>query len=219
MKKIYNLIILDESGSMASIRNAAISGFNELIQSIHAEAEKDPETGQWINFFSFNSNGIRELVPLQKVQQLPQLTAETYRPDAMTPLFDAIGHATGKLRIALEQEKDYAVLVTILTDGAENDSKEFTRQTIANIIRQLERQNWVFTFMGTNQDVHAEATKISVSNYMSFDYNESGMNLALKTESLYRSRFYQDVKAGKMGKAKKGFYRKIDDKKGDLDGK
>jgi uncharacterized protein YegL len=207
MKKAYNLLILDASGSMQSIREATISGFNELIQGIRAEAEKDPELQQFIQFFSFNANGIRELIPLQPAKDLPQLSPDNYQPDAMTPLFDAIGHAVGKLRIALEGERDYAVLVTILTDGAENASREYTRQTIANIIKKLEQENWVFTFMGTNQDVHAEAAKISVTNYMKFDYHAAGTSDALKQEMHYRARFYGDLKAGRMDEAKKGFYR------------
>ena len=205
--KAYNLIILDESGSMESIKDATISGFNELIQSIQLEADKDPEMKQFIQFFSFNSDAIRELVPLQQVKSLPLLNPQTYVPAAMTPLFDAIGHATNKLRYALEQEKDYVVLVTILTDGAENASKEYTRQTISNIIKQLEEQNWVFTYMGTNQDVLAESMKISVSNYMSFNYNPAGMKAAMNKEQSSRSRFYKDAKEGKIDEVKRKYYR------------
>jgi uncharacterized protein YegL len=215
MKKIYNLIILDASGSMQSIREATISGFNELIQGIRAEADKDPELQQNIQFFSFNSNGIRELVPLQAVTELPALSDENYRPDAMTPLFDAIGYAVGKLRLALEGETDYAVLVTILTDGAENASREYTRQTIANIIKKLEQENWIFTFMGTNQDVHTEAAKISVTNVVQFGYHDAGTKQALNEELYFRSRFYADLKAGRMDAAKKGFYRKDEDTNAD----
>lgn len=205
--KAYNLIILDESGSMESIKDATISGFNELIQSIQSEADKDPEMKQYIQFFSFNSDGIREQVPLQQVKPLQLLNAQTYVPGAMTPLFDAIGHATNKLRYVLEQEKDYVVLVTILTDGAENASKEYTRQTISNIIKQLEEQDWVFTYMGTNQDVNAEAAKISVTNHMSFAYNASAMKTAFDQEVHYRSRFYKDAKEGRMEDVKKKYYR------------
>jgi|GEM_PF-4716132 len=77
---IYNLIILDASGSMQSIREATISGFNELIQGIRAEGEKDPELTQYIQFFSFNSMGIKELIPLRPATDLPQLNEENYRP-------------------------------------------------------------------------------------------------------------------------------------------
>jgi hypothetical protein len=32
--QVHNLIILDESGSMSSIKSSIISGFNELVQSV-----------------------------------------------------------------------------------------------------------------------------------------------------------------------------------------
>lgn len=204
---IYNLIILDESGSMASIKPATISGFNELIQRIRMEADKDPEQEQWVNLYSFNSGGIRELLPLQRATELPQLTEATYRPDAMTPLFDAIGHATGRLRKALEGQSGYAVLVTILTDGAENDSKEYSGQAIGQIVRQLEQQQWVFTYMGTNQDVQAEAAKISISNYFSFKYSEADTRDAIHKEATYRSRFYLAAKEGKLDDIKRDFFK------------
>ena len=62
--KAYNLIILDESGSMESMKAATISGFNELIQSVRGATEKDPDLQQFIQFFTFNSNGIKEQIPL-----------------------------------------------------------------------------------------------------------------------------------------------------------
>jgi len=211
MKKIYNLIILDESGSMAAIKPAILSGFNELMQSIVTENKQDDSLQHYINFFTFNSMGIKEIIPLGEALAVHELTDANYQPNAMTPLFDAIGHATNKLRYALEGEKDYTVLCSILTDGSENASEEYTRQTIANIIGQLEQKGWVFTFMGTNQDVVSEAAKISITNTVQFNYTGEGVTTALKDETRYRKRFYEDVKAGNTTKNNKDFYRKLVD--------
>lgn len=203
--RIYNLIILDESGSMASLQQTTISTFNELIQSISAEASKNDSREQWVQFFSFNGNGINEQIPLQKVSQLMQLNEDNYRPDSMTPLFDAIGHATGKLRYALETETDYVVLVTILTDGAENASREFTASTIANIIRGLQQQHWVFTYIGTNQDVIKEATRINITNYMKYDNNKDSLKNAMLKERSSREKFYKDLDKGRQAANEKYF--------------
>ena len=48
--KIFNLIILDKSGSMSSIASAAIAGVNETIGSIKASAKKHSEDQE--HFFS-----------------------------------------------------------------------------------------------------------------------------------------------------------------------
>jgi hypothetical protein len=64
--------------------------------------------------------------------------------------------------------------------------------------------------MGANQDVHAEAAKISVTNVVQFDYHEAGTKKALKEEMHFRSRFYAELRSGHIDEAKKGFYRKDD---------
>lgn len=191
--KVYNLIILDESGSMASMQQPTMSTFNELIQSIAGESTKKDSQEQWINFFSFNGLGIKEQMPLQKVSSLLLLNEENYRPDSMTPLFDAIGHAASKLKLALAKEKDYVVLVTILTDGEENDSKEYSGAQISTMINSLKKKNWVFTYIGTNQDVAKEAAKINITNHLYFAAPEMASKSVLSKELKARERFYKKL--------------------------
>ncbi|GAO42519.1 vWA domain-containing protein [Flavihumibacter petaseus] len=193
IKKIYNLIILDESGSMASIQQPTMNTFNELIQSIVGETTRKSDPEQWINFFSFNGNGIKEQIPLQKVSSLNLLNEDNYRPDASTPLFDAIGHAAGKLRQVAEKENDYAVLVTILTDGEENASREYSGEKISALIKELKKKNWVFTYIGTNQDVAREAAKISITNHLYFAAPEMASKAVLSKELNARKRFYKKL--------------------------
>ena len=191
--KVYNLIILDESGSMESMQQPTMSTFNELIQSIAGESTKKDSQEQWINFFSFNGLGIKEQMPLQKVSSLLLLNEENYRPDSMTPLFDAIGHAASKLKLALAKEKDYVVLVTILTDGEENDSKEYSGAQISTMINSLKKKNWVFTYIGTNQDVAKEAAKINITNHLYFAAPEMASKSVLSKELKARERFYKKL--------------------------
>ena len=42
--QVYNLIILDKSGSMSSIANAAIAGFNETVGGIRSAQERFKDT-------------------------------------------------------------------------------------------------------------------------------------------------------------------------------
>jgi len=41
--KVFNLIILDESGSMESIKKTIISGFNEVVQTVKGVAQEYSE--------------------------------------------------------------------------------------------------------------------------------------------------------------------------------
>ena len=57
MKKhqVHNLIILDESGSMNSIKKTILNGFNELINSVKSIEKEFPEQEHYISIISFNS--------------------------------------------------------------------------------------------------------------------------------------------------------------------
>ena len=44
-QKIYNLIVLDASGSMYSIRNEAIAGVVETVQTIRTAQKDNAQTG------------------------------------------------------------------------------------------------------------------------------------------------------------------------------
>ncbi|GAB1370153.1 hypothetical protein MASR1M45_02110 [Candidatus Kapaibacterium sp.] len=52
--QVHNLIILDESGSMESIKKNIIQGFNELVQTIQGIEKQFPEQQHYITFVSFN---------------------------------------------------------------------------------------------------------------------------------------------------------------------
>lgn len=191
---VYNLIILDESGSMKAIREGVVTCFNDLIDTIRQEAIRNPILQQYLLFFTFNSEGIREQIPLSRLgPDALRLDAGDYRPQALTPLYDAIGNATGRLRVLVEENEDYAVLVTILTDGAENSSAIYNSETIASIIRQLSMRDWLFTYIGTNHDVHAEASRIGIRNARTFHYREDGLVDFMRGESENRRAFYKSL--------------------------
>lgn len=206
---VFNLIILDESGSMESIKQPTINGFNEIIQSIRHDATTTPEIAQWINFYSFNGSGIKEILPLGRAEELALLTEESYQPDNLTPLYDAIGYGCNKLRFALEKEKNYSVLVTILTDGHENASREYTHESIANLISILKPQGWVFTYIGANHDVEKVAVSINISNFMRFDADNAGTESMMQTTAESRNNYMNKIKSGAASAAlDKDFFEK-----------
>jgi hypothetical protein len=193
-KKVINLIILDESGSMQSIKQPIINGFNEIIQSIRNEAQADNGLPQWVNIFSFNGRGIREQVKLSQVNQLTELNDQTYQPDDNTPLYDSIGHACNKLNFALENETGYTVLVTIFTDGEENSSKEYSFDSVVSLIKSLKDKRWVFTYVGANHDVEKVALSLNISSSLTFNASERGMADYISNEKKSRSKFYSKLK-------------------------
>lgn len=203
---VHNLIILDESGSMHSIKILTIQGFNEIAQTIKSVVAQFPRQAHFISQVSFNCLGQKTLLWKEPVSRLHQLDIANYWPSASTPLFDAIGYSTTRLDCELQGVELYNVLVTIFTDRAEKASVEFSGLAIKLLIEGLKAKNWTFTYIGTYHEVEELAVSISINNVMKFEKTESGIkNLILKDANARRS-YSQKIRAGQD--TKKDFYSK-----------
>lgn len=208
-QQVHNLIILDESGSMESIKPTIINGFNELVQSIKAIQKQFPEQEHFISIITFNGFGNKIMHFIDPVSKLNTIDSSNYKPDSMTPLYDALGFGLSKLSQHLENQKDYNVLVTVLTDGEENASKEYTGLAIKNKIDELSEGNWTFTYIGTDHDVEKMASSLSIKNTMKFNKNEEGINSMFKEEFQDRVHFFKNVREGEN--FKENYFKKDED--------
>ena len=207
--QVFNLIILDESGSMQSIKQATISGFNEVVQTVKGMELQFPEQEHFISLVTFNGLGVKTLLFNEPVKKLELIDGEKYQPDSMTPLFDAMGSSMLRLRKVTDSLTAYNVLVTILTDGQENASREFSGEAIKKMIDELSMKNWTFTYIGANHDVVDFALKISITNTMKFEANEADMKQMFDKEKRARMNYSQNIRDKKD--YKKDFYKEDDD--------
>lgn len=139
--KIYNLIILDKSGSMFDIRNAAINGFNETLGSIQAAQKKYQETQEhYLTFVTFCGCGIEHVYDNIMVDKAHKITSEEYTPCCNTPLYDAIGFTLTKMKKHIKPDEDSTAVVTIITDGEENSSEEYNLNTSTGTYPFAERR-------------------------------------------------------------------------------
>jgi len=192
--QVHNLIILDESGSMASIKNTIIQGFNEIVQTVKGVEKEFPEQEHFISFITFNGLGHKVLHFMEPVSNMQQIDSQSYKPDASTPLFDTLGFGFLKLKQALENVADFNVLVTILTDGEENASKEYSGLAIKTMIDELKLNHWTFTYIGTDHDVEKFAMSISIHNSLNFNKNEEDMKNMFARESSSRHSYSQKIR-------------------------
>lgn len=192
--RVFNLIILDESGSMQSIKNLIISGFNEVVQTVKGVAENFPEQEHSISLLTFNGLGIKTHFENVEVSRLHSIDGKSYQPNSLTPLFDAMGTGILHLKAVTDTLKNYNVLVTILTDGEENASTEFSGLAIKNLVEELKMKNWTFTYIGANQDVEAFAISVSITNTMKFETNEEDIGRMFKREKVARMRFSEKIR-------------------------
>ena len=121
-KRVYNLVIVDESGSMSVIHQQALAGINETISTCQKMQKAHPEMEQRITLITFDSNHFKLHYDNVNADEANPLTMKQYTPSAATPLYDAIGKGIAKMNA--QTEADDNILVTIITDGEENCSEE-----------------------------------------------------------------------------------------------
>lgn len=188
--KIYNLIIIDESGSMGCIRQQAMDSVNETIQTIRAAQERNENQEHFVTLVTFNDTAtiVNDCAPINKIKEL---TAESYRPDCCTALYDAMGISLSALRKKVSKEDK--VLVTIVTDGYENASKEYNLRTIKALVEELKAKGWVFAYLGANQDAEKVAFSMSIDNAMSWKSTREGTVHMSRRLNNSRARWYDDA--------------------------
>lgn len=192
--KIYNLIILDKSGSMFDIRNAAINGFNETLGSIQAAQKKYHETQEhYLTFVTFCGCGIEHVYDNVMVDMAHKITSEEYTPCCNTPLYDAIGFTLTKMKKHIKPDEDSTAVVTIITDGEENSSEEYNLTQVQALIHSLKEEGWTFAYMGTCHDVKSVTASLTITNVITFERSEENTAEVFSKDRQARERFYNKV--------------------------
>lgn len=185
--RVFNLIILDESGSMQSIKKEAIDSVNETVQTIRSAEKKNEDQEHFVSLVTFN-NDVKTVYDCVPAKEVKELTSESYCPDCCTALYDAMGTSLNALRLQIA-EKD-RVLVTVVTDGYENSSREYTNKAIKALVDELKGKGWVFAYIGANHDVEQVAASISIANTIRFQATSAGTQAMTDSLNRCRKRIY-----------------------------
>jgi hypothetical protein len=202
--KQYVGIARDHSGSMSSLRQAAIKDYNDTIRVVK-EASTDNGIDTIASTVRFGIAGAvdREIVN-SNVSQLKPIT--TYRTDGMTPLFDAVGELIEIFEKTPDQSKqDVTFLVMAITDGQENVSRKW-RNKLGDKIRELQATDrWTFVFRvprGYSQNL--ENLGIPSGNIQEWDQTERGLRESSVVTQSAISNYYSGVSRGIRSST--GFY-------------
>lgn len=175
---VFNLIILDESGSMQHLTDQTIAGCNETLNIIRSSAKKNTETiRSLVSIYAFQSEGelpSRYLIKHQAPEDVKNITREDYQPWGNTPLFDAVGSTLSELKAVAATHEDATGIVTIITDGYENSSRLYNPKQVVSLINELKAAGWTINIIGANVDIDQMAKSMSIDNRMSFSASQAG---------------------------------------------
>ena len=200
--KTKSVWIIDRSGSMESIASDIRGNFNQFIEK-QSKVEDDNMTVTVVLFDSVNNfDIIFDNVNINDPNL--KLTETNYFPRAMTPLNDAICktiyHVEEQIKIAAKEDKPNKVVFTIMTDGLENDSKEFNGKQSAELIEEKKKKNWEFSYVGTDHDVIAESGKRGITRQSTLNYTKNAKGITEAFGTLNSSyTLYRSAKVGAAG--------------------
>ncbi|WP_395000373.1 hypothetical protein [Acinetobacter sp.] len=178
--------MMDRSGSMQSIQNSTISGFNEYLNQAKRDAEL-PGVKSFTSVLLFDDEFIL-LNEFSDTKKVKELTTETFVPRGGTALNDAIAKAIAMMRHRLagrEGAADVDVTITVMTDGQENQSKEFPANSyrdpsnykLTALIKQMRNDyGWAVVFIGAGDPTQvqhmAQSYGVDLSNVKHYNANE-----------------------------------------------
>lgn len=165
-------VVLDRSGSMGSLRDDAIGGYNAWL----AAQQADPSPAN-LTTTLFDNEFIT--APTRPLSEGVPLTTETYVPRGGTALYDAIGRALNRL----DAKNAPRSILVVLTDGQENASTEFTRAQVMQRIERAQSRGWQVVYLSASPSAFADSAAIGIraANTVQFAATGAGLRSAYHT--------------------------------------
>lgn len=160
------IIILDESGSMASMGKEPVRSVDAFIQ----EQKKNADDDATLTLMTFNTKSTR-VIDNQHISEVKNLQDELYAPCGSTALNDAVCQMIDH---KLNSDKPDNVVLLIITDGEENSSNTFSTANTRERIEKVQKDHdWKVMFIGANIDAFAEGRNLSVNSSMCAQYDQN----------------------------------------------
>ena len=210
-KTIYHFVV-DQSGSMSGSEGPTIEGFNSQLKTLQELKIESPDN-EYIVSVTYFEDEVMDIVKFAPIEEIQLLSRENYHPGGMTALLDGIGKSIEAIRRKYDQEirEDLAsVVIVILTDGGENASKFYTRNLIAETIKELdETGKWTFSFLGADLDAVSASDNLNIrkENIISFSKGNYDKVMHQMSSSI---RNYENMKSA--GNMKSNLFDDIDEK-------
>jgi len=190
-------MILDRSGSMASIARETINNVNAYIESQKINSIKTLLT---IILFDNQYDVLYDDVDIKLIEPL---TEKTFIPRGSTALLDAIGKTINSISGKMLNYPNQSNLIVIITDGEENASVEYSNNAIKTLIVEKIKNGLDFVYLGANQDAFKIANSLNITgaNSMNYSANSSSVNNAFANLSSATTRYSKSRSFGNLEKS------------------
>jgi Mg-chelatase subunit ChlD len=176
---VHISVVLDRSGSMASISDDVVGGFNTFLD----EQRKQDEEGR-VTLVQFDGQDPFEvLIDGEDLDTVGDLDPARYIPRGNTPLYDAVGRMIAKIDAEIVERADAGKpiedqVIVIVTDGYENASREFSGKMLSELIEVRRGRTWAFVFLGADETTFEEGEAIGVSSANTAQWDPTGEGTA-----------------------------------------
>lgn len=186
MTKTYIGFVNDHSGSMWHLAKAAIKDYNSIIESVKNAATREMQD-TIVNTVCFGLN--HPSITRQVINSNPHVLNPVISWPAIgqTPLYDAIGDAIDLLKSVPDYDNsNVSFLVSITTDGGENNSNRYDMISIRFLIEQLQASGrWTFVIrVPVGNKKFVANIGIPVGNIQEWETTNEGLEAStVKTQS------------------------------------
>lgn len=170
---VHVCFVLDESGSMSQSTKDVIGGFKSVI-----DKQKEVKDGEClVSLYKFSTKAeklfigknVNDVEYLEVGSFCAENDASHYFPHGLTAMNDGIGMAIDDIGEWIdkmkEEDKPEKNIIVVMTDGYENNSKDYTLDRVREMIKhQEEKYSWEFVYMGTDITSTEQATSLGFSS-------------------------------------------------------
>ena len=204
---------IDESGSVSSIIKPLVEAYNQTVTDIRTSVlDEGQEASMTAMAFGDRVLKHRILYLGQQVQTVKPLSEDDFNPSGMTPLFDSVWRAIKKLEELDDGKPDTSFVVSVITDGHENQSID---PGVPTTVREIEKKTgtdrWTFTFLVPhgNEDEFSRSFNIPRGNVQGWDTKTArGTKQAGIVTAASYNQFFKEKTVRGIGKkmSSKSFY-------------